>query len=153
MAARQFTLPMDLLRRQSKSFQIMRDDRFFESTTGMVKAPEISITTFRNFCIWALSSAPQMNPAASLKVVVDLAIFATMYEVVALQNQAVDRIRACLSRGDWQLQPRVVKCIYLRGCRRDKRSSTNGSGRPEHDQPANQPARYVWLQQQAPLRK
>ena len=81
----------------------MRGDRFFESTTGMVKAPEISITTFQNFCMWALSSAPQIHPAASLKAVVDLAIFATMYEVVALQNQAMDWIRACLSRGDWQL--------------------------------------------------
>lgn len=78
----------------------------------MIKAPEISIATFRNFYMWALSGAPQIHPAASLEAVVDLAIFANMYEVVALQNQAVDRIRACLGRGDWQLQPGVVKCIY-----------------------------------------
>lgn len=38
--------------------------------------------------MWALFNAPQIHPAASLEAVVDLAVFATIYEVVALQNPA-----------------------------------------------------------------
>ena len=74
-----------------------------------------------------------------------------MYEVVALQNQEVDRIRACLGRGDWQLQPGVVKCIYEDV---GETSTLRQMVRVDlgHDQPANQPARYVWLQQEAPSR-
>ena len=54
----------------------------------MIKAPEISIAIYRNFYMWALFNAPQIHPAASLEAVVDLAVFATIYEVVALQNPA-----------------------------------------------------------------
>jgi hypothetical protein len=112
VASRQFTIPKDLLKRRSGRFEIMLDNPFLGSNTRTIKVPEISIATFRSFYIWTLSSTPQIDPTVSLEALVNLAIFATLYQVTALQNQAVDHIRACLSSGDWQLQPGVVKRIY-----------------------------------------
>ena len=110
--SRQFRMPVDLLWWRSTTFQVMLDGRFLESAIGLIKLPETSIATFQNFFIWAFCSAPHIDPALSLEAVVDLAIFATVYQVFALQNQATDVIRAKLGSGDWQLEPDVVGRVY-----------------------------------------
>jgi hypothetical protein len=90
----------------------MLDGCFLESTTGLIKLPETSVATFQDFYIWALSRLPRIDSEAPFEAVVDLAIFATMYDVISLQNQAVDVIRNKLYRAEWQLQPAVVERIY-----------------------------------------
>jgi len=90
----------------------MLDGRFLESATGLMKLPETSIATFQDFYIWASSRSPQIDCEASFEEVADLAILATMYEVISLQNQAVEAIRNKLYQSQWQLQPAVVERIY-----------------------------------------
>jgi hypothetical protein len=109
---RQFRVLIDLLARRSRPIQVMLDGRFIESATELIKLPQTSVTTFQDFFVWAFSCAPQIDPAASLERVIDLAVFATLYEVFALQNQAVDVIRAKLGSSVWQLDPYVVKRFY-----------------------------------------
>jgi len=47
-----------------------------------------------------MSYAPQVRADESFETVADLAIFITMYDVVALQNQTVEVIRSKLRVGD-----------------------------------------------------
>jgi hypothetical protein len=112
VSTRLFRMPMDLLGRRSKVFQAMLDGRFVESSTGLIKLPETSVMTFQDFYVWAMSYTPQVGADESFETVADLAIFATMYDVVALQNQTVEVIRSKLRVGDWQLQPGLVERIY-----------------------------------------
>lgn len=107
-----FRLPRDFLTRRSNPFRLMLDGRFCEAATGVIRLPTTAVTTFQHVAIWVMSPEPQLNILLSLPITVDIAIFATMYDMPALLHQALDRMRSAIVSTPTALTLELVDQIY-----------------------------------------
>lgn len=107
-----FQIPADFLTRRSGPFCAMLDSQFEEAFTRTICLPETAPHTFQHVMIWAMSPQPRLDPHLPISVVVDIAIFATIYLLPALLHQALDILRAKAFKKADVLTPELLKRIY-----------------------------------------
>lgn len=83
-----------------------------DEDTPFIDFTDTPITTLEDFVIWTYSAKPTISPDAKFEDVVEMAIFADIYFIEALHNQALDLLRQKLGKGVWKLQPSIVERVY-----------------------------------------
>lgn len=86
-----------------------------EAETKTIRLPETTPFTFEHVAIWALSVEPRLDYSLAATTLVDIAIFATIYLVPVILNQALDLLRTKIQRsGRHVFTPELAKQIYDR---------------------------------------
>lgn len=83
-----------------------------EGISQSISLPETAPQTFEHIFIWALSPDPKIDPDLALSLMVDIAIFATIYLMPALLHQVLDILRSRLTEPHATLMPQLLDHIY-----------------------------------------
>ena len=94
-------------------FRAMLGNTCQEALSREVSLPETKWQTFEHIAVWVMSAQPELDPTLPVPVIVDIAIFATVYMFPAILHQALDIFRAQIIRHCRNvLTPRLVEHIY-----------------------------------------
>jgi hypothetical protein len=105
-------VPRELLQRRSRKFRNSLEQQTGELSSKVIQLPDTPVQTVEDFFWWTCLPQPKIDERATFSEVVQLGIFASLYQISALSNQATDVIRSNLAKGDWQLQASMVDDIY-----------------------------------------
>lgn len=90
----------------------MCNSSFKESIDGFIKLPEVEVTVFEDFMLWLHSYIPSQTIQKDFPAVLDLAIFAEMYQILPLQNQTSDIILQMLNDNQSLVTPEILSRVY-----------------------------------------
>lgn len=90
----------------------MCNSSFKESVDGFIKLPEVEVTTFEDFMLWLHCYIPSQTIQKTFSAVLDLAIFADIYQILPLHNQTSDIILQLLLDDRSLVTPEIVSRIY-----------------------------------------
>lgn len=86
----------------------MCNSSFKESIDGFIKLPEVEVTAFEDFMLWLHSYIPSQTIQKKFPAVLDLAIFADIYQILPLQNQTSDIILQLLLDDPSLVTPEII---------------------------------------------
>src|SRR4051812_19518093 len=105
-------MPSEFLTKRSNPFRMIMKSGGKEAISHSISLPETAPQTFEHIFIWALSPHPEIDSDLPLLVMVDIAIFATIYLMPALLHQALDKLRGKMTEPQAALTPQLLEHIY-----------------------------------------
>lgn len=105
-------MPSDFLTKRSDAFRMILKSEGQETISQSISLPETAPQTFEHIFIWALSPDPAIDSDLPLFLLVDIAIFATVYLVPALLHQVLDILRRKVTEPHATLTPELLDHIY-----------------------------------------
>lgn len=105
-------MPSDFLTKRSDPFRMILKNEGKEAISHSISLPETAPQIFEHILFWALSPDPEIDPGLPLLVMVDIAIFATIYLMPALLHQVLDNLRRKVAEPQATLTPELLEHIY-----------------------------------------